>query len=233
MDVTSVFTRNRGFWAGFAAGWLWLMVPLAALAGEIVGQVTVLSKDNQPLPRFDHAVVWIEGIETPPPDQPAVMDQQNKEFMPRLLPVVRGQEIRFLNSDRVQHNVFSPHEQESFDLGLYPAGEFKSVKFNSLKRHKVYCNLHKNMVADVLVLPNRYFSLTDESGGYRIQGLPPGDYVLKVWHIFGGSDQKSIRLGNQPQRVDFSILSVQSIQDVLEHPDKSGRSYKPTDSESY
>ena len=90
------------------------------------------------------------------------MDQKNKEFVPRLLPVVKGQEIRFLNSDKVQHNVFSPHEQEPFDLGLYPAGESKSVTLNSLKRHKVYCNLHKNMVADILVLPSPYYSLTDE-----------------------------------------------------------------------
>jgi len=161
------------------------------------------------------------------------MDQKNKEFVPRLLPVVKGQEIRFLNSDKVQHNVFSPHEQEPFDLGLYPAGESKSVTLNSLKRHKVYCNLHKNMVADILVLPSPYYSLTDEKGGYRIQGLPPGDYVLRVWHIFGGSDQKPIRVGSQPLRVDFSILSAQSTQDVMEHPDKAGQNYKQPDSESY
>jgi plastocyanin len=97
------------------------------------------------------------------------MDQKNKEFVPRLLPAVKGQEIRFLNSDKVQHNVFSPHEEGPFDFGLYPPGELKSVRLNSLRRHKVYCNLHKNLVADVLVLPNTYFSLTDEKGRYRIQ----------------------------------------------------------------
>jgi plastocyanin len=232
MDVT-FSPANRKVPVLLATFLLWLLTTVAAGAGELSGQVLVLNKEGQPLTRFDHAVVYIEGIETPPPAEPAVMDQKNKEFVPRLLPVVKGQEIRFLNSDRVQHNVFSPHEQEPFDLGLYPAGESKSVKLNSLRRHKVYCNLHKNMVADILVLPSPYFSLTDEKGGYRIQGLPPGDYVLRVWHIFGGSDQKPIRVGSQPLRVDFSIRSAQSTQDVIEHPDKAGQNYKQPGSESY
>jgi len=210
-----------------------LAASLAAGAAEITGRVTVLSQDGeQPLTRFGHAVVYIEGIETPPPADPAVMDQKNKEFVPRLLPVVKGQEIRFLNSDKVQHNVFSPHEQEPFDLGLYPSGEFKSVRLNSLRRHKVYCNLHKNMVADIIVLPNRYFGLTDEVGRYRIEGLPEGNYELRVWHIFGGVDQIPIRVGKDTLTVDFILRSAQNNQDILEHPDKSGQNYK-TGSESY
>jgi plastocyanin len=216
-----------------AASLLWLLTAIAVNAGEISGQISVLNKEGQLLPRLDHAVVYIEGIETPPPADPAVMDQRNKEFVPRLQPVVKGQEIRFLNSDKIQHNVFSPHEEEPFDLGLYPAGEFRSVRLNALRRHKVYCNLHKNMVADILVLPNRYFSLTDETGRYRIQGLPDGEYVLRVWHIFGGADQKPVRVGQALLTVDFTIRSTQSTQEILEHPDKAGQGYKQPHSESY
>lgn len=227
----------QGAPAAFAAVFLsaWFCLPGAAEVGavDVDGQVAILNKDGQPLARFDHAVVFVEGITTPPPPEPAIMDQKNKEFVPRLLPVVQGQEIRFLNSDKVQHNVFSPHAEEPFDLGLYPSGESKSVRLNSLRRHKVYCNLHKSMVADILVLPSRYFSLTDDKGRYRIQDLPPGDYLLKVWHIFGGVDQKPIRVGGEPLRIDFSIRSAQSAQDIVDHPDKSGRSYPSTGSESY
>jgi hypothetical protein len=161
------------------------------------------------------------------------MDQRNKEFVPRLLPVVRGQEIRFLNSDKIQHNVFSPHEQDPFDLGLYPAGEFKSVRLNAPMRHKVYCNLHKNMVADIFVLANRFFSLTDDAGRYRIQGLPEGDYVLRVWHIFGGTDQKNIRVSSQPLVFDFALRSAQGLQEIIEHPNKTGQSYSISAGESY
>jgi plastocyanin len=227
-------THLNTLWTALAAGILWLSMPAAtAGAGEISGQVTVLNKEGQPLAHSDHVVVFIEGIETPPPVEPAVMDQRNKEFVPRLLPVVKGQEIRFLNSDRIQHNVFSPHEQEPFDLGLYPEGESKSLRLNSLRRHKVYCNLHKNMVADLFVLPNRFFSLTDASGRYRIQGLPEGEYVLRAWHIFGGADQKRVRVDKQPLVLNFTLRSAQGIQEILEHPDKTGHGYSNAASESY
>ena len=227
--LSSIARRSTGL----AAALLWLLTTAAAGAGEITGQTTVLNKEGQALTRFDHAVVYIEGIETPPPAEPAVLDQKNKEFVPRLLAVVKGQEIRFLNSDKVQHNVFSPHEQEPFDLGLYPAGESRTVHLNTLRRHKVYCNLHKSMVADILVLPNRYFSLTDANGRYRIQGLPEGDYVLRVWHILGGADQKPVRVGQQPLTVDFTVRSAQGTQEILEHPDKSGKGYPDSSYESY
>ena len=201
----------------------------AAGATEITGRVTVLGKDGeQPLKRFDHAVVFIEGLETPPPGEPAIMDQTNKEFVPRLLPVVKGQEIRFLNSDKVQHNVFSPHEQEPFDLGLYPVGESKSVRLQALKRHKVYCQIHKSMVADIFVLPNRYFGVTDGNGRYRIDAPPQGDYILRVWHVFGGADQIPIRVGKDTLTVDFTIRSSQTIEEVLGPTGKPGQSHQPT-----
>ncbi|MBI5580521.1 MAG: hypothetical protein HY895_15305 [Deltaproteobacteria bacterium] len=201
-----------------------LATSLAAGAAEITGRVTVLNKDGErPLKRFDHAVVFIEGLETPPPGEPAVMDQTNKEFVPRLLPVVKGQEIRILNSDKVQHNAFSPHEQEPFDLGLYAAGETKSVRLQALKRHKVYCQIHKSMVADIFVLPNRYFGVTDGNGRYRIDAPPEGGYILRVWHIFGGADQIPIRIGQQTLTVDFTIRSSQTIEEVLDHPGMPGQ----------
>jgi plastocyanin len=205
----------------------------AAWAGALSGTVTVIGKDGKPISRSDHAVVYVQGIETPAPGAPAVLDQLGKEFVPRLLPVVKGQEVRFPNQDPVQHNVFSPHEQEPFDLGLYPHGESRSVRLNVLGRHKVYCNLHKSMVADILVLPNRFFGLTDAQGRYRIDAPPAGEYVVRVWHVFGGADQKTVRVGASDQTVDFTVKSAQSEEDVVAHPDKAGKGYAQPSSESY
>jgi plastocyanin len=202
-----------------------VLVTCAAWAGSISGTVTILGKDGRPLARSDNAVVYLQGIETSAPDAPAVLDQVNKEFVPRLLPVIKGQEIRFPNSDPLQHNVFSPHEQEPFDLGLYSAGESRSVRLNVLGRHKVYCNLHKSMVADILVLPNRYFGLTDARGHYRIDTPPAGEFVVRVWHVFGGSDQRAIRVGSTDTTADFTVRSPQGVEDVMEHPDKAGKDY--------
>jgi plastocyanin len=208
--------------------------PAAVIAAEISGRVTVLDKNNgTPLGSFANAVVFVAGLETPPPREPAVMDQTNKAFVPRLLPVVKGQEIRFLNSDTVQHNVFSPHEREAFDLGRYAAGERRSVKLFELKRHKIYCDIHKRMIADIYVLPNRYFSVTDDSGIYRIEGVPPGNYTLKVWHIFGGSAEQAIRVDKGPLAIDFTVRSTSVVQEIEEHPNKSGKDYGNAENEGY
>ncbi len=222
-----------------------LLVAFAPTAhgGTITGKVTVFGKDGRPLPRSDLAVVYVEGLETPPPDAPAVLDQVSKEFVPRVLPVIKGQEIRIPNSDQLQHNVFSPHEQEPFDLGLYAFGDSRSVRLNVLGRHKVYCNLHKNMVADILVLPNRYFAQTDAHGHYRIEGVPAGEYSVRVWHVFGGSDRRTVRVGAGETTTDFTVRSPQTDEELLQHQDKAGQEYSthppppvhvhPSVSESY
>ena len=85
---------------------------------------------------------------------------------------------------------FPPTNRSPSTSGLYPHGESRSVRLNVLGRHKVYCNLHKSMVADILVLPNRFFGLTDAQGRYRIDAPPAGEYVVRVWHVFGGRTRR-------------------------------------------
>jgi hypothetical protein len=89
------------------------------------------------------------------------------------------------------------------------------------------------MVADILVLPNRHFGLTDAQGRYRLDAAPAGDYVVRVWHVYGGVDQKTVRVGAPDQTVDFTVRSVQSAEDLVEHPDKAGKGYAQPTSESY
>jgi hypothetical protein len=89
------------------------------------------------------------------------------------------------------------------------------------------------MVADILVLPNRFFGLTDAQGRYRIDAPPAGEYVVRVWHVFGGTDQKTVRVGASDQTVDFTVKSAQSEEDVVAHPDKAGKGYAQPSSESY
>ncbi len=200
-------------------------------AGSIVGQVTLLKKGGKhPLKSFANAVVYIDGIKTAAPSEAVVLNQKKKRFIPRLLPVVRGQEVQFLNSDRVRHNVFSPHEQEPFDLGRYPKNQYKSVRFNVVGPHKIYCNIHQRMIADILVLDNRYFAVTDKEGHFRTENVPPGEYTIKVWHIFGGAEEKKIRVTDKPLSLDFTLTSQKYLREIKRHTNKFGEPYaRPTD----
>jgi len=46
---------------------------------------------------------------------------------------------------------------------------------------KVYCDMHSQMNAFILVLANPYFTLSDESGNYAIRDIPAGVYKVKAW----------------------------------------------------
>jgi hypothetical protein len=49
----------------------------------------------------------------------AAMDQINRTFVPGLLPIVVGTEVRFPNHDRILHHVYSFSRTKSFEILLY------------------------------------------------------------------------------------------------------------------
>jgi plastocyanin len=110
-----------------------------------------------------------------------VMDQKALTFVPHVLPILVGSTVEFPNSDPVYHNVFSFSQTKTFDLGRYPTGQAKAVTFNKPGLVKVYCDMHSQMNAFILVLPNPYFTLSDERGNYVIRDLPAGAYKVKAW----------------------------------------------------
>jgi plastocyanin len=108
--------------------------------------------------------------------------QEDLTFVPHVLAITRGTEVEFPNTDPVFHNVFSLSRAESFDLGRYPKGSSKRVRFDSPGVVKVFCHIHSDMSAIVVVLDNSFFVSPDADGNYVIDGLPPGDYKVTGWH---------------------------------------------------
>ena len=110
-----------------------------------------------------------------------VMDQKALTFVPHVLPILAGSTVEFPNSDPVYHNVFSFSKTKTFDLGRYPTGHTKAVTFDKPGLVKVYCDMHSQMNAFILVLTNPYFTLSDEQGEYSIRDIPAGVYKVKAW----------------------------------------------------
>ncbi len=150
-------------------------------AGTVKGKVTTPRARS-----LANIVVYVEKApgEFPPPAKHVVMDQKNLVFSPHVLPVVAGTTVDFLNSDDVLHNVFTPDKCASrFNLGTWPKGEARSMKFDRLGCSPVLlCNVHPEMEAFVIVLQNPYFAVTDKSGLFSIAGLPEGRYTLRAWN---------------------------------------------------
>ena len=100
----------------------------------------------------------------------AVMDQRDETFVPRVLAIGAGTIVAFNNNDRTYHNVFSFTKGSRFDLGRYGRGRSKSVRFD------------RPGSAVILVFGHRFFAVTDASGRYQIDGVPPGTYTLVAWN---------------------------------------------------
>ncbi len=132
-----------------------------------------------------HAVVWLEAP-APAPTSAAeaggvVLDQRNLDFSPNILVVQVGTTVDFPNHDRVFHNVFSFHDGKKFDLGLYPVGTVRKVRFDHAGLSRIFCNIHPNMTAYVMAVPTPYFTLSDADGRFDIPSVPPGSYTYHSW----------------------------------------------------
>src|SRR3569833_1367482 len=61
---------------------------------------------------------------------------------------------------------------------------------------EVYCHLHPNMTATVVVTPNRWFARPDAEGHYAIPDVPPGNYTVVAWHKSAGFFRKAVVVGS-------------------------------------
>jgi plastocyanin len=158
-----------------------LVAALAAASepGQVTGSVTV-TRDGAPADPSG-VVLYLVGFTEPPPQQPAQIQQHDKRFDPDLLPVTAGQTVGFPNQDPFFHNVFSLSPTRKFDLGQYPKGESKTKLFPSVGVVDVYCNIHPEMAATILVLPNRRFTRAGRDGSFHILGVPPGRWTLYAY----------------------------------------------------
>jgi len=146
--------------------------PAADLKGENANVVVYLE--------LDPAKVLAGG--TGPAHPPPVMTQKDEQFWPHVLPIVAGTTVDFPNRDDVFHNVFSLSGTKTFDLPKYPAGSSRSVTFPRVGVVNVFCHIHADMSAVILVRDNPYFISPDTTGSFTLDGIPPGDYRLVAWH---------------------------------------------------
>jgi hypothetical protein len=136
-----------------------------------------------------------------------VLDQRNETFIPHVLAITTGTTVQFLNSDKTYHNVFSLSRPKRFDLGRYPTGRSKSVRFDRPGIVRVFCEIHSHMSAFILVFAHRHFAVTNAKGEYRIEGLPPGTYTVAVWHPVLGAKARAVRVPDEggDQELDFDL----------------------------
>jgi plastocyanin len=130
----------------------------------------------------------------------SVVDQVDKEFVPRVLAVLAGTPVMFPNHDHVRHHVYSFSPAKRFELPLYAGVPAKPVVFDTPGVVVLGCNIHDWMVGYVYVSESPYFAKTRVDGTARLRDVPPGAYVVRVWHPqLAGSEEATRRTIDVPR----------------------------------
>ncbi len=163
--------------------------------GSVVGLEAEPAADPLDFER-SHVAIWVEGNGAGQPCE-ADLRQSGRQFVPDMVVISAGSSVSFPNFDPIFHNVFSLSSIKSFDLGNYPKGDSRTVKFPKPGIVYVNCHLHPNMAATIVVAPNRNWFVqpkADAAGNFKIPDLPPGNYTVVAWHKTAGYFRKTIQV---------------------------------------
>ena len=137
------------------------------------------------------------------------ISQRDERFVPHVRAIASGGTIDFPNDDDVFHNVYSLSRTagpNGFDLGRYPKGDSRSRTFARPGTVQVFCHIHSDMSAIVLVLDNPFFALPDENRRYAIEDVPEGEYTIMGWHERIRPITRRVRVtAGQTSIIDFNI----------------------------
>jgi plastocyanin len=208
------------------------LLALAAPApppGRVAGRVT-LTVDGAARADASGVVVYVTGFHEAPPAAVPEIVQRGRRFEPALIAITAGQEVSFPNADPFFHNVFSVSPGQRFDLGQYKRGETKTRVFREPGPVEVYCNIHPEMAATILVLPNHRFALTAADGSFAIDGVPAGVVEVYAYDRLSSAPEKKLVTvpGGGVATVDFTVAQTRR---GFAHKNKYGEDYR--DNRSY
>jgi plastocyanin len=153
--------------------------------GPVSGQVSIIERPGESTEDLGNTVIYLEA---PPAMRPKLQPTketialQSRQFSPHVRVVPQGSKIEFSNQDPFSHNVFSKATQGPFDTDTYGRGKTKDNVFKQSGVYPIYCNVHPRMTAFVIAVNTPYYAQAGADGRFSIGNVPPGQYVMHVWH---------------------------------------------------
>jgi plastocyanin len=209
-----------GVWTGL------LLVALTASPGALTGTISLKAKDGTTKRDASEVVVYVADLNEPVAGVKAAIRQQTRQFVPRVLTVAAGTEVDFPNEDNEEHNVFSHSAAADFDLGRFAGGRGKSRVFSEPGVIEIFCNVHKEMLAYLVVAPSPKLATTGPDGTFEIKGIPPGVHRLAIWERFARPRLRELRVeirSGATTRLDLEV--TEQIDTEPAHKNKQGVEY--------
>ena len=142
-----------------------------------------------------HVVVYLRNAKpqavTP---MKVAIRQRDENFTPRVVAVTVGSQVEFPNDDPIYHNVFSLSRVRTFNLGRFPRGETRHVRFDRPGVVKVFCEIHSHMSATVMVFDHPWFTVPNDAGEFELTGMSAGERQITAWHERLGDTTVTVRV---------------------------------------
>lgn len=150
---------------------------------------------------LEGAVVSIDGVALPisePSLPPLVLTNTHCTFTPRIAVGMVGQQVEIRNDDPVMHNTHISMGPRTFvNVAMIPSSRPVGKPLKQPGIYTVKCDAHKFMQAHVLAFAHPFFSVTDETGAFRIPNLSVGEHQVTVWHDTLGAFQQTVTVSAQ------------------------------------
>jgi plastocyanin len=153
---------------------------------------TIVPQGDPPR-EIKNVVVSLLGMPaTAVPPRHYQLRQEGELFLPHVLAIARGSLVDFTNDDPFYHNVFSLSRAGTFDLGRFPRGQSRTRDFNQAGLVKVFCHLHSDMSAVLVVFDHPWFTTPEDDGTFVLANVPPGRHTVAAWHERVGEARRAV-----------------------------------------
>ena len=218
-----------------------LTLAAALQAGIVSGEFELVNSTESSVLRqkdYSGVVVWLEPAAGQAPvasRRTFTINQKGKRFIPHVQVMPVGSELSLPNGDTIFHNAFSTFSGQPFDTGLYAPGSTQKLFLRRPGVVRIFCNIHSNMSAVVVVTPSPWFAISGKDGRFAITDVPSGDYVVHVWHERSVEAnlkvlEKRIRVNDSTPLGRYTLSESEHVS--LPHKNKYGKDY-PADQKSY
>ncbi len=187
---------------------------------------------------FRDVVVYLESVERGKPFPaftPPRIEARDCRFLPFVNVVRDHHEVRVVNMDPAMHDIqayetshlgprvlfnvplpISPKYPHEAGLSAHFHKHFEgtpvteTVKMTKGRRvFSMQCGFHAYMESWALVQDHPYYTITDQQGRFELKDIPPGTYVLKIWHPYVRKEiEQSVTIEPKKEaRIDIRIAA--------------------------
>lgn len=166
---------------------------------------------------FVYVTQGLGATEFPTPSEPVTLDQRGCIYHPHVLGIQTGQALEIRNSDGVLHNInATPEANRGFNISQPIEMTSDRTFAVSEVMIPVECDVHGWMTAYIGVVDHPFFAVTDTTGSFTIDGLPPGDYVIEAWHERYGVQTANVTVGaSETAEISFDYAANMAANAVV------------------